>query len=178
MVPLVAAVDSAVRMMRDAGAHAVKLEGGVRMAATIRTLTDAGIPVMGHVGFTPQSEHLIGGYRVAGRGDAAADRVIADAHAVADAGAFAAVLEMVPAPVAATVTKELAIPTIGIGAGPDCDAQVLVWQDMAGLSAPDRTLTFVKRYADVRGVLADAARRFADEVADGSFPDAAHSFDA
>jgi 3-methyl-2-oxobutanoate hydroxymethyltransferase len=85
---------------------------------------------------------------------------------------------MVPAPVAATVTKELAIPTIGIGAGPDCDAQVLVWQDMAGLSAPDRTLTFVKRYADLRGALADAARRFADEVADGSFPDSAHSFDA
>jgi 3-methyl-2-oxobutanoate hydroxymethyltransferase len=172
------AVDSAVRMMRDAGAHAVKLEGGVRMAATIRALTGAGIPVMGHVGFTPQSEHLIGGYRVAGRGDAAADRVIADAHAVADAGAFAVVLEMVPAPVAATVTKELAVPTIGIGAGPDCDAQVLVWQDMAGLSAPDRTLTFVKRYADLRGALADAARRFADEVAEGSFPDPAHTFDA
>jgi 3-methyl-2-oxobutanoate hydroxymethyltransferase len=171
------AVDSAVRMMRDAGAHAVKLEGGVRMATTIRALTEAGIAVMGHVGFTPQSEHLIGGYRVAGRGDAA-DRVIADAHAVADAGAFAVVLEMVPAPVAATVTKELAIPTIGIGAGPDCDAQVLVWQDMAGLSATERTLTFVKRYADLRGVLADAARRFADEVAEGSFPDAAHSFDA
>jgi 3-methyl-2-oxobutanoate hydroxymethyltransferase len=171
------AVDSAVRMMRDAGAHAVKLEGGVRMAATIRALTESGVPVTGHVGFTPQSEHLIGGYRVAGRGDAA-ERVIADAHAVADAGAFAVVLEMVPAPVAAAVTKELAIPTIGIGAGPDCDAQVLVWQDMAGLSASDRTLTFVKRYADLRGTLADAARRFADEVADGSFPDAAHSFDA
>ncbi|MGF1647336.1 MAG: 3-methyl-2-oxobutanoate hydroxymethyltransferase [Kineosporiaceae bacterium] len=171
------AVGSAVRMMRDAGAHAVKLEGGVRMAAAIRALTDAGIPVMGHVGFTPQSEHLIGGYRVAGRGEAA-EHVIADAHAVAEAGAFAVVLEMVPAPVAATVTKELAIPTIGIGAGPDCDAQVLVWQDMAGLSAPGRTLTFVKRYADVRGVLGDAARRFAEEVAGGSFPDAAHSFDA
>lgn len=170
------AVDSAVRMMRDAGAHAVKLEGGVRMAPAIRAITDAGIPIMGHVGFTPQSEHLVGGYRVAGRGDAA-DRVIADAHAAADAGAFAVVLEMVPSPVAATVTKELAVPTIGIGAGPDCDAQVLVWQDMAGMSAGDRTLTFVKRYADMRGVLADAARRFADEVADGSFPDAAHSFD-
>lgn len=171
------AVDSAVRMMRDAGAHAVKLEGGVRMAPALRAITEAGIPVMGHVGFTPQSEHLVGGYRVAGRGDAA-DRVIADAHAVADAGAFAMVLEMVPSPVAATITKEVAVPTIGIGAGPDCDAQVLVWQDMAGMSADERTLTFVKRYADMRSVLADAARRFAGEVADGSFPDADHSFDA
>lgn len=169
------AVMTAVRMMRDGGAHAVKLEGGVRMAATIRRLVDAGIPVMGHVGFTPQSEHQLGGYRVAGRGEAAA-AVAADARAVSDAGAFAVVLEMVPAPVAADITAELPIPTVGIGAGPDCDAQVLVWQDMAGLSS-GRTFTFVKKYGDLRTQLADAARAFAADVADGGFPDKAHSFD-
>ena len=169
------AVTSAVRMMRDGGAHAVKLEGGVRMAPTIRRLVDAGIPVMGHVGFTPQSEHQIGGYRVAGRGDGAA-AVAGDARAVAEAGAFAVVLEMVAAPVAAGITADLTIPTIGIGAGPDCDAQVLVWQDMAGLSG-GRPLTFVKAYADLRTQLANAARTFAAEVADGAFPDPAHSFD-
>lgn len=171
------AVDSSVRMMRDAGAHAVKLEGGIRMAETIRALTAAGIPVMGHVGFTPQSEHLIGGYRVAGRGEAA-EAVVADARAVAEAGVFAVVLEMVPADVSGRITDELDIPTVGIGAGPRCDAQVLVWQDMAGLSAPDRTFTFVKRYADLRSVLREAARQFATEVADGAFPDAGHSFEA
>lgn len=171
------AIESSVRMMREAGAHAVKIEGGARMAATIKALVAAGIPVMGHIGFTPQSEHAIGGYRVTGRGEAAG-AVLADARAVAGAGAFAVVLEMVPAPVATLVTAEVPIPTVGIGAGPGCDAQVLVWQDMAGMSPPDRTFTFVKKYADVRGVLAGAARAFAAEVADGTFPDAAHSFDA
>jgi len=168
------AVTSSVRLMRDGGAQAVKLEGGVRMAATIRRLVEAGIPVMGHVGFTPQSEHQTGGYRVAGRGDAG-EAVLADARAVAEAGAFAVVLEMVPAPVAAKITAELAIATVGIGAGPDCDAQVLVWQDMAGLSS-GRTFTFVKRYGDLRTQLAQAARAFAAEVAAGDFPDEAHSF--
>ena len=126
------ALATATRFMKEAGSHAVKLEGGVRVVEQIRKLVAAGIPVMGHIGFTPQSEHALGGYRVQGRGDDAADTVLADAHAVAEAGAFAIVLEMVPVDVAERVTAELAIPTVGIGAGPSCDAQVLVWQDMLG----------------------------------------------
>ena len=169
------ALTSAVRMMKEGLAHAVKLEGGRRLAPTIEALTAAGIPVMAHVGFTPQSEHALGGYRVQGRGDAA-DRLVEDALAVQEAGAFAVVLEMVPAPVAAQVTKALEIPTIGIGAGPDCDAQVLVWTDMAGLHG-GRAPRFVKRYADLRGALTDAARTYADEVRDGVFPAAEHSFE-
>ncbi|GGK88000.1 3-methyl-2-oxobutanoate hydroxymethyltransferase [Mangrovihabitans endophyticus] len=168
------ALRTAVRFMKEGGCHAVKLEGGRRVAAQIEALTTAGIPVMAHIGFTPQSEHAIGGYRVQGRERAGAD-IIADAHAVAEAGAFAVVLEMVPGEVAKQVTKELAIPTVGIGAGPDTDAQVLVWQDMAGLrtgAAP----RFVKRYADLAGVLEDATRRFADEVRGGEFPAAEHTF--
>lgn len=168
------AVSTAARFMK-AGAHAVKLEGGVRMAERIAAVVAAGIPVMGHIGFTPQAEHAIGGYRVAGRDDAAADRVVADAHAVEDAGAFAVVLEMVAATVAARVHDELQVPTIGIGAGPDCDAQVLVWQDMAGLS-DDRRLTFVKRYAELREDLRAAAEQFATEVGRGEFPGPGHSF--
>jgi 3-methyl-2-oxobutanoate hydroxymethyltransferase len=167
------ALATAVRFMR-VGAHAVKLEGGRRMAAQIRALTAAGIPVMAHVGFTPQSEHLLGGYRVQGRAEAARD-VVLDARAVQDAGAFAVVLEMVMADVAATITRELTIPTIGIGAGASTDAQVLVWQDMAGLRR-GRAPRFVKRYADVASVLEDAARRFADEVRDGTFPADEHGF--
>lgn len=168
------ALETAVRFMK-AGAHAVKLEGGRRMAAQIRALTDAGIPVMGHVGFTPQSEHTIGGYRVQGR-DAQAAEIEADAHAVAEAGAFAVVLEMVTAPVAAEITKQLPIPTVGIGAGPDTDAQVLVWQDMVGLRQ-GRPPRFVKRYADVAGVIRDAATAYADEVRGGGFPSREHSFE-
>src|SRR3954449_6519614 len=126
------ALRTAVRFMKEGGAHAVKLEGGRRVAAQIEALTGAGIPVMGHIGFTPQSEHQLGGYRVQGRGESAS-RLLEDAHAVAEAGAFAVVLEMVPGELAARVTDELPIPTVGIGAGPDCDAQVLVWQDMLGL---------------------------------------------
>jgi 3-methyl-2-oxobutanoate hydroxymethyltransferase len=169
------ALHTAVRFMKEGGCHAVKLEGGRRVAAQIAAMTGAGIPVMAHIGFTPQSEHAIGGYRVQGRGDAAED-VLADAYAVAEAGAFAVVLEMVPGAVAKRVTHDLEIPTIGIGAGPDTDAQVLVWQDMAGLRTgkPPR---FVKRYADLADVLADATRRFADEVRDGVFPAAEHTFD-
>ncbi|MCD0443919.1 3-methyl-2-oxobutanoate hydroxymethyltransferase [Glycomyces sp. A-F 0318] len=168
------ALETAVRFMK-AGAHAVKLEGGRRMTAQIRALTDAGIPVMGHIGFTPQSEHAVGGYRVQGR-DAHAAEVEADAHAVAEAGAFSVVLEMVTASVAAEITKQLAIPTVGIGAGPDTDAQVLVWQDMAGLRR-GRPQRFVKRYADLAGVLQDAAKAYADEVRAGEFPTEAHSFE-
>ena len=170
------AVRSGVRMLKEGPAHAVKLEGGRRSASRIRALVDAGIPVMAHIGFTPQSEHALGGYRVQGRG-AAGEDVLADALAVEAAGAFAVVLEMVPAGVAAAVTKELRIPTVGIGAGPDCDAQVLVWQDMAGLRA-GRAPRFVKRYADLRGELERAARAYAGEVADGSFPTAEQSFEA
>ncbi|MDQ3166458.1 MAG: 3-methyl-2-oxobutanoate hydroxymethyltransferase [Actinomycetota bacterium] len=165
---------TSVRFMKEAGAHAVKLEGGLPVAPQVRLLTDAGIPVMAHVGFTPQSEHTLGGYRVQGRGDGV-ERLIAEAEALQDAGAFALVMEMVPSAVAAEVTKTLRIPTIGIGAGPDCDAQVLVWPDMAGLRT-GRTPRFVKQYADLHGVLLEAARRYASEVADGSFPAPEHTF--
>jgi 3-methyl-2-oxobutanoate hydroxymethyltransferase len=165
---------TAVRFMKEGGCHAVKLEGGRRVAAQIAAITRAGIPVMAHVGFTPQSEHTIGGYRVQGRGSAAED-VIADARAVAEAGAFAVVLEMVPGEVAKVITKELPIPTVGIGAGPDTDAQVLVWQDMAGLRT-GKAPRFVKRYADLSGILTEATRRYADEVRTGEFPAAEHTF--
>jgi 3-methyl-2-oxobutanoate hydroxymethyltransferase len=169
------AFDTAVRMMKEGGAQAVKLEGGERVAPQIRLLHDSGIPVMAHIGFTPQSEHALGGFRVQGRG-AGAEKLLADAHAVQEAGAFAVVLEMVPAPLAAKVTGELAVPTIGIGAGADCDAQVLVWPDMAGLT-DGRVPRFVKKYADLRGELLRAAREYADEVRSGVFPGPEHSFD-
>jgi 3-methyl-2-oxobutanoate hydroxymethyltransferase len=168
------ALRTAVRFMKEGGCHAVKLEGGRRCAPQIAALTNAGIPVMAHIGFTPQSEHLLGGYRVQGRGDAA-DEVLADAHAVADVGAFAVVLEMVPGEVAKRVTHDVHIPTIGIGAGPETDAQVLVWQDMAGLRT-GKGPRFVKRYADLAGALTDATRRFAEEVRDGAFPAPEHTF--
>ncbi|WNV77238.1 3-methyl-2-oxobutanoate hydroxymethyltransferase [Geodermatophilus sp. DSM 44513] len=169
------AFGTAVRMMKEGGAQAVKLEGGERVAPQIRLLHDSGIPVMAHIGFTPQSEHALGGFRVQGRG-AGAERLLADALAVQDAGAFAVVLEMVPAEIAGKVTAELAIPTIGIGAGPHCDAQVLVWPDMAGLTG-GRVPRFVKRYADLRGELLRAAREYADEVRTGTFPGPEHSFE-
>ncbi len=169
------ALATAVRLMKEGGAQAVKLEGGVRVAPQIRLIAEAGIPVMAHVGFTPQSEHALGGYRVQGRG-AGAEQLLADAHAAQDAGAFAVVLEMVPAEIAAQVTKELAIPTIGIGAGVDCDAQVLVWPDMAGLTS-GRVPRFVKKYADLRAELLRAAQEYADEVRTGAFPGAEHSFE-
>ena len=168
------ALDTAIRFMKDGGAHAVKLEGGRRFAPQVEALVGAGIPVMAHLGFTPQSEHTIGGYRVQGRGDSG-EQLIADALAVQQAGAFAVVLEMVPADVAKRVTGELSIPTVGIGAGPDCDAQVLVWQDMAGLNR-GRTPRFVKRYGNVGDVLLDAARAFGTEVRHGVYPDPEHSY--
>jgi 3-methyl-2-oxobutanoate hydroxymethyltransferase len=168
------ALSSAVRFMKEAGVQAVKLEGGAVVADSIRLLRDAGIPVMAHVGFTPQSVNSLGGYRVQGRGEAA-DAVLADAQAVADAGAFAVVLEMVPSETAARITESLSIPTIGIGAGPRCDAQVLVWQDMAGMRA-GRLPKFVKVYADVRGSLLQAARQFGDEVVGGRYPGPEHEY--
>jgi 3-methyl-2-oxobutanoate hydroxymethyltransferase len=169
------ALTTATRFMKEGRAQAVKLEGGARFADRIDLLTASGVPVMAHLGFTPQSEHTLGGYRVQGRGEDAAERLLDDARAVEAAGACAVVLEMVPADVAKRITHELHVPTVGIGAGPDCDAQVLVWQDMAGLSS-GHTPRFVKRYADLAGVLTDAARRYAGEVRGREFPAPEHGF--
>ena len=168
------ALETAVRFLRDGGAQAVKLEGGVRVAPQVELLVRSGVAVVGHVGLTPQSE-LVSGRRVQGRGDAA-PALLDDALAVQEAGACAVVLEAVPAPLAARVTAELTVPTIGIGAGAGCDAQVLVWTDMAGLT-PGGPLTFVKRYADLRAVLSQAVREYADDVREGRFPGPEHSFD-
>jgi 3-methyl-2-oxobutanoate hydroxymethyltransferase len=168
------ALETSIRFMKEGGCHSVKFEGGARVAEQIRKVTGAGIPVMAHIGFTPQSEHQLGGYRVQGRGDDAR-RLLADAHAVADAGAFAVVLEMVPGDLARQVTAELDIPTVGIGAGPDCDAQVLVWQDMAGLRR-GRTQRFVKQYADLATIIGDAAGAYVDDVRNGTFPSEQHTF--
>ena len=168
------ALRNAVRCVKEGGAHAVKLEGGVAVAATIERIVTAEIPVMGHVGLTPQAVHRMGGHRVQGRSEDGAQRVIEDAHAVQDAGAFAVVLEGMPADLARAVTRELAIPTIGIGAGVDCDGQVLVMHDMLGLS--DWTPSFVKNYAAVGVTVAQAARRFAEEVRERKFPDPEHSY--
>ena len=165
---------TAVRFMKEAGAHCVKLEGGAEMVPVIERCTRGGIPVMAHIGFTPQSEHTLGGYRVQGRGDAG-DRVIADARAVQEAGAFAVVMEMVPGDVAEQISKELVIPTIGIGAGAGCDGQVLVWQDAFGLRT-GRMAKFVKQYADLHGVLLQGAEQFAADVAAGTFPGPVHTF--
>jgi 3-methyl-2-oxobutanoate hydroxymethyltransferase len=168
------ALTTAFRFMKEAGAHAVKLEGGARFAPQVEALAASGVPVMAHLGFTPQSEHALGGFRVQGRGDAG-ERLVEDALALQEAGAFAVVLEMVPADVAKRVTAELVVPTVGIGAGPDCDAQVLVWSDMAGMNR-GRTPKFVKRYAQVGDVLLEAARAFAGDVRGGEYPDADHSY--
>jgi 3-methyl-2-oxobutanoate hydroxymethyltransferase len=168
------AFHTAVRFMKESNAHAVKLEGGAAMAPQVELLTTSGIPVMAHIGFTPQSEHGLGGYRVQGRGDAGM-RLLEDALALETAGAFAVVMEMVPGDVAAAITKSLAIPTIGIGAGADCDAQVLVWQDMAGLRT-GKMAKFVKQYADLHAVLLKAAQDYATDVAAGTFPGPEHTF--
>lgn len=168
------ALATAARFLKDGGAQAVKLEGGTRVLPQVEALTAAGVPVMAHLGLTPQSVNVFGGYRVQGRGGAG-ELLLRDAKALEAAGAFAVVLEVVPSELAARITAELTIPTIGIGAGPDCDAQVLVWQDMAGLSAgpPPR---FVKAYADLRGALTAATRAFADDVRTRRYPDAEHSY--
>ena len=165
---------TAARFMKEGLAHCVKLEGGVEMTPQITRLSQGGIPVMAHIGFTPQSEHALGGYRVQGRGDAA-ERVIADAHAVQDAGAFAVVMEMVPGDVAAQITKELLIPTIGIGAGAECDGQVLVWTDAFGMRT-GRMPSFVKQYADLHGELLRAAREYDADVKNRTFPGPDHTF--
>ena len=169
------ALASAVRHLKEGGAQAVKLEGGRRVLPQVETLAGAGIPVMGHLGLTPQSINVLGGLcRVQGRGDAG-EELLADALALERAGAFAVVLETVPAELARRVRGALRIPTVGIGAGPDCDAQILVWQDMAGLTT-GRLPRFVKRYADTRGGLLEAAGRYAADVAAGRYPDEAHSY--
>lgn len=165
---------TAVRFMKEGGAHAVKLEGGIEMVPQVRKLVGSGIPVMAHIGFTPQSEHQLGGFRVQGRGDSGPVLVEA-ARALEAAGAFAVLIEMVPADVAAQITAAVSVPTVGIGAGSDCDAQVLVWQDMAGLRT-GQLPRFVKQYADMHGLLQKAAREFAAEVESGVFPGPEHAF--
>lgn len=169
------AVLNAARMMRESGTHAVKIEGGVRIAPRIRALVDAGIPVMAHIGFTPQSVHSLSGFKVQGRAGGA-DTLRADARAVTEAGAFAVVLEMVPADLAAEVTRDLPIPTIGIGAGRDTDAQVLVWQDMVELPAGGFSPKFVRRFGAVGAALTDAARNYRNAVASGEFPGEEHAY--
>jgi len=168
------ALATATRFMKETGAQAIKLEGGERMADQIATLSAAGIPVVAHIGFTPQSVNGLGGFRVQGRGDAA-EQTIHDAIAVQEAGAIAVVLEMVPAELATQITGKLTIPTVGIGAGPNCDAQVLVWQDMAGLTS-GKTAKFVRRFGDVGAELHRAATQYAQDVASGVFPAEEHSY--
>lgn len=167
------ALATATRFLKETGAHAVKLEGGRRVLPQAEAMVAAGIPVMGHLGLTPQSVNVFGGYRVQGRGQAG-DELMTDAKALEAAGAFAVVLECVPEELAARVTASLSIPTIGIGAGPDTDAQVLVWQDMAGLTP--HTAKFVKKYADVAGVLTSAVKAYAEEVSSAAFPSPEHTY--
>lgn len=170
------AVRNCGRVVQQTGAQAVKMEGGdENIAATVAAVVGLGVPVMGHLGFTPQSVHALGGFRVQGREPAAAARLLDDARRLEDAGAFSVVLELVPAELAARVSEALSIPTIGIGAGASCDGQVLVLPDLLGLNdgfAPK----FLKRYATMADDVRDAVRRFADEVRAGSYPDADHSF--
>lgn len=162
------ALHSATRFLKEAGAHAVKLEGGARVLPQVEALVAAGIPVMAHLGLTPQSVHALGGYRVQGRGEAG-QILVQDAKALESAGAFAVVLELVPVDLAEQVTASLSIPTVGIGAGPVTDAQVLVWQDLLGLT-PDPAPRFVRRYADLRGTIADAVGRWTEDVEAGRYP--------
>ncbi|MCT9930032.1 3-methyl-2-oxobutanoate hydroxymethyltransferase [Planotetraspora sp. A-T 1434] len=167
------ALETAARFMKEAGAHAIKLEGGHRVLPQVELLVSAGIPVMAHLGLTPQSVNVLGGYRVQGRGQSG-DELMADAKALEHAGAFAVVLECVPSDLAQRVTTSLSIPTIGIGAGADTDAQVLVWQDLMGLTP--RPAKFVKKYFDLAGEMDRAVRAYADEVVSGAFPTADHSY--
>ncbi|MDF9810651.1 3-methyl-2-oxobutanoate hydroxymethyltransferase [Aurantimicrobium minutum] len=169
------ALRTAMRFMKETHAHAVKLEGGVRSADQIRRIVESGIPVMGHVGFTPQSEHGLGGHMIQGRGEAA-DAVLADAKAVEAAGAFAVVLEMIPAELAARITAELTIPTISVGAGADTDGQLLVWTDFAGMNT-GRVPKFVKQYANLGAILSDAAKAFKADVESGTYPGPEHSYE-
>ena len=168
------ALSSAIRFMKETGAHAVKLEGGERSYKQIKRIVNAGIPVMGHIGFTPQSEHGLGGHVIQGRGDGA-EQLLADAKAVEKAGAFAVVMEMVPSEAAARVTAELSIPTISVGAGPDCDGQLMVWSDWAGFNR-GRIPRFVKQYAQIGETLLEAARAYKDDVEHGVYPAPEHEY--
>jgi len=166
------ALRNSIRVMKETGAHAVKLEGP--KSEQIRHLVDSGIPVMGHAGFTPQSVHALGGYKIQGKNDEAAERLRKDCLAIEAAGAFAVVLEMVPADLASEISSELTIPTIGIGAGAGTDGQVLVWTDFAGLSV--RSPSFSKSYLNLRELLTEAATNYKTDVAEGAFPGKAQSF--
>ena len=170
------AIRNAGRVLQESGAHGVKLEGGRPMAETVRALVDRGIPVIGHLGLTPQSVHALGGYRVQGREAAAAERLLADALALEEAGACAIVLELLPAALAKRITASLTIPTIGIGAGAGCDGQVLVLHDMLGLNEMFNP-KFLKRYAELGEAVRAAVRSYAAEVRDGTYPGPEHSFD-
>ena len=164
------------RVLKETGAEAVKLEGGRSVAPTVQALVDIGIPVMGHIGFTPQSVHAIGGHRVQGRGEGDKERIVADAKQLEEAGAFSVVLELMPSHVASGVTEEIAIPTIGIGSGPSCDGQVLVLHDMLGLNDKFNA-KFLKRYAELADTVRSAVRVFGEDVRDGRYPDASHTYD-
>jgi 3-methyl-2-oxobutanoate hydroxymethyltransferase len=168
------ALTTATRFMKETGAHAVKLEGGVRSAKQVKRIVRAGIPVMAHIGYTPQSEHGLGGHIIQGRGEGA-EQLVADGRAVEEAGAFAVVMEMVPSAVAGRVTAELSIPTISVGAGPHCDGQLLVWSDWAGFTR-GRIPRFVKQYASIGETLLDAAREFRADVESGSYPAPEHEY--
>ena len=165
---------TAVRFMKEGGAHSVKIEGNLSILPQVEKLALSGIPVMAHIGFTPQSEHQLGGYKIQGKGDSA-DELIEAAKAFEKAGAFALLIEMVPSDVATRITQAVSIPTVGIGAGSGCDAQVLVWQDMAGMRTQGLP-RFVKLYADMRTVLSNAAKAYREDVEQGTFPDKEHSF--
>jgi 3-methyl-2-oxobutanoate hydroxymethyltransferase len=169
------ALHTAIRFMKETGAHAVKLEGGVRSAKQIEAIVRAGIPVMAHIGFTPQSEHGLGGHIIQGRGEGAA-ALLEDARAVEAAGAFAVVLEMVPSAVAAQVTQALSIPTISVGAGPHCDGQLMVWTDWAGFTT-GRIPRFVKQYAKIADVLFDAAVSYREDVESAAYPGPEHEYE-
>jgi 3-methyl-2-oxobutanoate hydroxymethyltransferase len=169
------ALENAITIMKRTGAEAVKLEGGSERAPQIKAIVSAGIPVMGHLGFTPQSVHALGGFKVQGRGEQAT-KLEKDALALQEVGAFAVVLEMVPADLAKEITSKLSVATIGIGAGNSTDGQILVWQDFAGLSGGSRK--FVKQYANLRSELSEAASRYRSEVLSGDFPSKDHSFDS
>ena len=169
------ALATSMRFLKEGNAHAVKIEGGAHMVPTVEMLTKSGIPVMGHIGLTPQSVHQMGGYRVQGRGETAA-QIIADAKALEAAGVFSIVLEVMPAKLAAQITKALRIPTIGIGAGSQTDAQVIVWQDLLGLT-PGKPAKFVKQYADLHTVITAASSAWAKDVISGAYPDQDHSYE-
>jgi 3-methyl-2-oxobutanoate hydroxymethyltransferase len=170
-----AAVENAVRFVKEAGADAVKLEGAGAMLPRVRAIVDAGIPVMGHLGLTPQSATMLGGYKAQGRSAEKALRLYNDARALEAAGCFSLVLEAVPSPVAARITRDLSIPTIGIGAGADCDGQVLVWHDILGLYE-GRSARFVKRYAEIGTAIREALTAYADDVREHRFPEEQHTY--